>query len=61
MASFWQTIAVYCDHLAPVATPLLSSTSRAATALHNAECEARELQAHLQMYERVPALPPEDA
>lgn len=59
-ASFWQTIAVYADYLAPVAGPLLSSTSRAAAALHNAECETRELEAKIRMFDSVQLLSPED-
>lgn len=59
-ASFWQTIAVYADYLAPVAGPLLSSTSRAAAALHNAECETRALKENIRMFESVTLLSPED-
>lgn len=42
-ASFWQTVATYCNHLAPVAGPLLGITSNTAAAIHNAECETRAL------------------
>lgn len=61
MSDFWQTIAVYCEHLAPVTGPLLSSAGRTAAALHNAECEARTLEPHIQMLRSIPALAaPED-
>lgn len=60
MASFWQTVAVYCDHLAPVAGPLLSSAGRTAASLHNAEIEAREINERIAMYRNVPVLSPID-
>lgn len=57
MSDFWKTVSIYCDNFAPVAGPLLSSAARAANALHDAECEARRLEADIAMFERVPGLP----
>lgn len=46
--SFWETVSIYCNHLAPAAGPLLVATGSAAEALHRAECETRELESKLQ-------------
>jgi hypothetical protein len=59
MATFWQTLALYTEHLAPVAGSILHSTSRTAAAIHNAECEARVLQADVAFLNQVPVLEPE--
>lgn len=59
-ASFWQTVAIYCNNLASVAEPLLSATGNAATALHNAECETRALEQQIAYFKSIGPATPED-
>lgn len=52
-ASFWQTVAVYCNQLAPAIGPLLQATGNTAAALHNAECEARQLESDIAFFRSI--------
>lgn len=45
--TIWEDVASYCNHLAPVLSPLASTLGRAAEAMDAAERETRGLQARL--------------
>lgn len=65
--SFWKDLAVYCEHLAPCATPAVATVAQVANAVSNAEMQIDAIrhegliaQGHINTFATVSAYIPDD-
>lgn len=50
---FWQQISIYCNHLAPVAGPLVQKLGETAGAVHAAQEETRMLEGRIEYFRSI--------
>lgn len=52
--SIWTNIAIFCEHLAPVVSPLTTALGNTAVAIDTAERRTKGLEAQIQAFQAVP-------